>query len=172
MEYQSKVDAVEALNGKFKQCPLAILTDYRGLTVAEITDLRREVGAVDGEFLVAKNTLTKLALHDTDFTAMEPLLSGPTAIAFAYSDPVALAKVVNGFAAKNDTLELKGGVMEGELLDAGRIKQLAALPSRDELRAKLLALLMTPATQLVRVLNAPAQQMVQVLEARRSSQES
>ncbi len=172
MEYQSKVSAVEALNGKFKKAPFAILADYRGLTVAEITDLRREVAAVDGELIVAKNTLAKLALRDTEFTEIGPLLTGPSAIAFAYGDPMAVAKVVDGFAAKNDTLELKGGVMEGELLDARRIRQLALLPSRDELRAKLLALLMTPATRMVRILNAPAQQLVQVLEARRSSQES
>jgi len=171
MDYQSKISAVEALNEKFKQAPLAILADYRGLTVTEITDLRRKISAAEGELVVAKNTLTKLALRETDFTAMSPLLRGPSAIVFAYSDPMAIAKVVDGFAAKNDTLELKGGVMEGELLDAGRIKQLAALPSRDELRARLLALLMTPATQMVRVLSTPAQQLVQVLEARRSSQE-
>jgi large subunit ribosomal protein L10 len=99
------------------------------------------------------------------------LLAGPNAFALAYSDPIALAKAVSDFAKDNDKLELKGGVLEGELMGAESVQRLAKMPGRDELRAKLLALLNTPATQLVRVLNAPAQQLAQVLGARKSQLE-
>ncbi len=172
MLYKEKIESVERLAGRFRESPLAILADYRGLTVEQITELRRKVSAAEGEFLVAKNTLVKLAIKDTSYETLEPFLKGPSAIAFAFSDPVAVAKAVDSFAKDNDALELKGGVMEGEALDPGKIKQLASMPGRDELRAQLLALLMTPATQMVRVLSAPAQQMVQVLHARQTEQDS
>ncbi len=172
MEYQDKVAMVETLAGKFSQAPIAILADYRGLTVSEITEVRNRVREADGELVVAKNTLTRLAIRDTDAAAIEPLLQGPTALAFGADDAAALAKALDGFAKDNEAFEIKGGVMEGELLDTAQIKQLASLPGRDELRAKLLALLTTPATQLVRVLQAPAQQLAQVMQARAKQQEN
>lgn len=166
MLYSDKIDVVTQLSDKFQRAPITILADYRGLTVSAITDLRSKLRAADGELLVAKNTLTKLAIRDTPNEPIEEWLAGPTALAFGFGDPVALAKVVKDFAKDNEKLALKGGVMEGQRLDSSEVERLASMPSQDELRAKLLALLMTPATQLVRVLSAPAQNMAQVLGSR------
>ncbi len=168
MEYSRKVEVVEELAGRFKQAPITILADFKGLTVAQMTDLRRQVGEADGEFVVAKNTLARLAVKDTDNSVIDPMLAGPTGFAFGYGDPVSVAKAIEGFAKKAEALDIKGAVFEGELLESAQVVALASLPGRDELRAQLLALLMTPATQLVRVLAAPAQQVVRVLEARRN----
>jgi len=166
MRRAEKVETVERLNDRFGRAVIAIATDYRGLNVAEITELRRKVREAEGEYLVAKNTLARLAVRETPARAIEPLLVGPTALAFGFSDPVAVAKAVHEFAKANEALEIKGAVFEGQALSVEEVARLAAMPSLDELRAKLLALLMTPATQLVRVLQAPSRQFVQVLAAR------
>ncbi|MFT4571315.1 MAG: large subunit ribosomal protein L10 [Hyphomicrobiaceae bacterium] len=166
MLYSEKIEQVTQLSDRFQRAPITILADYRGLTVSAITELRSKLRAADGELLVAKNTLTKLAIRDTPNEAATEWLAGPTALAFGFGDPVALAKVVKDFAKDNEKLELKGGVMEGQRLDASEVERLASMPSKDEMRAQFLALLMTPATQLVRILSAPAQEMAQVLGAR------
>jgi large subunit ribosomal protein L10 len=171
MERAEKVVFLEKLTDRFGRAPIAILTDYRGLNVAQITDLRCKVRAIDGEYLVAKNTLTRRAVTKGDTAALEKMLKGPTGIAFGFTDAVALAKVVTAFAKDNEKLQIKGAVFEGEVLAGARVAQIAAMPGRDELRAQFLCLLMTPATQLVRVLAAPAQGLVQVLDARRRQQE-
>ena len=170
MLYQDKIEAVRALSTKFKEAPIAILADYRGLTVAEMTELRSRVRAVSGEFFVAKNTLTRIAIRETPAEGIADFLSGPTGLAFGYSDPVGLAKALDAFARTNEAFQLKGGVLDGEPLDAAQVERLAKMPGRDQLRAQLLALLSTPATQLVRLLKAPSQQLVQILEARRKQQ--
>jgi len=166
MNREEKAASVEMLNDKFKEAPIAILAHYRGLSVEQMSTLRREVRAADGEVLVAKNRLARLAVKDTPYEPLTELLSGPSALAFGYSDPVGVAKALQDFAEDNEALEIKGAVMEGEAIDAAKVKQLASMPTRDELRAKLLALMMTPAQQFVRVLAAPAQQFLQVLSAR------
>jgi large subunit ribosomal protein L10 len=167
MNQTEKEVVIGTLVEKFGKAPLVALSQYRGLTVAQMTDLRIQLRAVDGELLVAKNTLTWRAVMDTPNKVIEPLLTGPNVFAFGYGDPVAFAKVIDGYAGKNDAFEVKGAVMEGVLLDKKQISKLATMPGRDELRAQLLALMMTPATMLVRVLSAPAQQLAQVLDARR-----
>lgn len=172
MNHTEKETVIGTLTEKFGQAPLVALSQYRGLTVAQMTDLRGQLRAVEGELLVAKNTLTWRAVMDTPNKVIEPLLSGPNVLAFGYGDPVAFAKVIDGYAGKNDAFEVKGAVMEGVLLDRKQIAKLATMPGRDELRAQLLALMMTPATMLVRVLSAPAQQFAQVLDARRRDLES
>jgi len=171
MLYEEKIEAVRELSAKFKDAPMAVLADYRGLTVAQVTELRKSVRAASGEFVVAKNTLAKIAIRDTPAQGIDGLLSGPTALVFGYSDAVGLAKALEAFAKSNEAFQLKGGVLDGETLDAAQVERLAKMPGRDQLRAQLLALLSTPATQLVRLLKAPAQQLVQVLEARRKEQE-
>jgi large subunit ribosomal protein L10 len=171
MERAEKVVFLEKLTDRFARAPIAVLTDYRGLNVAQITDLRRKVRAADGEYLVAKNNLTRLAFKDGDRKALDEMLKGPTAIAFGFSDAIAVAKIVTAFAKDNEKLQVKGAIFEGEVLPGARVTQIASMPGRDELRAQLLALMMTPATQLVRVLAAPAQGLVQVLDARRRQQE-
>jgi large subunit ribosomal protein L10 len=171
MNQTEKAVVIDELAGKFGSAPLVACSQYRGLTVAQMTDLRGQLRKVEGELLVAKNTLVWRAVMDTPNKVVEPLLSGPNVFAFGYGDPVAFAKVIDGYAEKNDKFEVKGAVMEGVLLDKKQLAKLATMPGRDELRAKLLALMMTPATMLVRVLAAPAQGFAQVLDARRRSLE-
>jgi large subunit ribosomal protein L10 len=171
MNRAEKIETVAQLTDKFTRAPLAVVTEYRGLNVAQLTDLRRKLRAVDGEYLVSKNTLASIAVKESRAAAISDMLTGPVAIAFGYSDAVSVAKVLRDFAKDNEKLEVKGAVLEGESLGAKQVARLASMPSRDELRAQLLALLNTPATNLVRLLQAPAQQMVQVLHAR-SQQEA
>lgn len=172
MNQAEKEVVIGQLAEKFGNAPLVALSQYRGLTVAQMGDLRGQLRTVEAELLVAKNTLTWRAVMDTPNKVLEPLLSGPNVLAFGYGDPVAFAKVIDGYAEKNEAFEVKGAVMGGVLLDKKQIAKLATMPGRDELRAQLLALLMTPATQLVRVLSAPGQQMAQVLDARRRQLEA
>jgi len=171
MNRAEKIEAVSQLTEKFVRAPIAVVTEYRGLNVAQLSDLRRKLRAVDGEYLVSKNTLAAIAVKESRAAVITEMLSGPVAIAFGYSDAVSVAKVLRDFAKENEKLAVKGAVLEGESLGAKQVEQLATMPSRDELRAQLLALLNTPATNLVRLLQAPAQQMVQVLHAR-SEQEA
>jgi large subunit ribosomal protein L10 len=171
MERAQKVEFLEKLTDRFGRAPIAVLTDYRGINVAKISELRRRVREADGEYMVTKNTLARLAVKDTSAAGLAEMLKGPTGIAFGFSDPVALAKAVTGFAKEHETFVVKGAVLEGEVLPGERVAQIAAMLGRDELRAQLLALLMTPAAQLVRVLAAPSRAMVQVLDARRRQQE-
>lgn len=166
MNRAQKTACIEELADRFERAPIVIVTDYRGLNVAQIGELRAKVREAAGEYLVAKNTLARLAIKDTGAQGLGDLLTGPNAIALGYGDPVGIAKAVQAFAKDNEALEIKGGMLEGEVLSASRVEQLAKMPGRDELRAQLLALLMAPATNLVRLLQAPAQQMVQVLHAR------
>lgn len=167
MNQTEKEVVIGELSQKFGNAPLVALSQYRGLTVAQMTDLRGQLRKVDGELLVAKNTLTWRAVMETPSKVIEPLLSGPNVLAFGYGDPVAFAKVIDAYAEKNEAFEVKGAVMGGQLLSRKQIGQLATMPSLDQMRAQLLALMMTPATQFVRVLAAPAQGLVQVLDARR-----
>jgi len=167
MNQSEKAEIIEVLSGKFGQAPVVVLSQFRGMTVADMSALRVELRKVDGELLVAKNTLTWRAVMDTPAKVIEPLLTGPTALAFGFGDPVAFAKVIDAWAEKHDTFDPKGAVLEGALLSRKQIAALATMPGRDELRAQFLALLMTPATQLVRLLSTPAQQVAQVLDSRR-----
>jgi large subunit ribosomal protein L10 len=147
------------------------VTQYRGLNVAQMTDLRIRLRKSGGEYLVAKNSLVRIAIAESNWVRLEPLLTGPNAIAFAYNDAIAVAKIVQDFAKEHEALQIKGGILDGEILDAQQIERLATMPGRNELRAKLLSVLSAPATNLVRVLQAPARQLVQVLEARRQQQD-
>jgi large subunit ribosomal protein L10 len=132
--------------------------------VSEVSDLRRKVRAAGASYKVSKNRLTRLALEGTAFKDIGPLLVGPTAIASS-KDPVAAAKAISAFAKDNEKLTIVGGSLDGQTLDADGVKQLASLPSLDELRAKLLALLQTPATRIAGVVQAPAGQLARVFGA-------
>ncbi len=171
MNRAQKTEAVAKLNDRFGRAPITVVTEYRGLNVAEMSELRRKLRVVDGEYLVSKNTLASIALRESPSKALAPMLVGPVAIAFGFTDAVAVAKVLKDFGKDHDKLLIRGAVLDGEALNAKQVDQLATMPSRDELRAQLLALMNTPAANLVRLLKAPSQQMVQVLHAR-SQQES
>ena len=134
------------------------------MSVAEITDLRAQLRAEGASLKVTKNTLAKIAIKGTKFEETTDLFSGPTAVASS-QDPVAAAKAVHKYAKDNDKLIIIGGAMGSQVLDVAGVKALAAMPSLDELRGKLVGLLVAPATKIARVLQAPAQQMVGVTKA-------
>ena len=144
---------------------IVVVTRQTGLTVAQVTDLRRKVRATGATYKVAKNHLTKIALKGTRFEAIATLLKGPTAIATA-KDPVAVTKALVDFAKGNEKLTVIGGFFSGQVLDEAAIKTLASLPSLNELRAKIVGLLVAPAAKIARVIQAPPAQLARVLAAR------
>ncbi len=164
MDRAQKTELIAAMNKVFSQTELVVVTQYSGLTVQELTDLRRQMRTVGASFKVTKNRLTRLALEGTRFQPLGDLFKGPTAIAFS-DDPVAAARASVDYAKKNDKLVVLGGAMGSMLLDPDGIKALAALPSLDELRGKLVGLLQAPATKVAGVLQAPAGQLARVLNA-------
>ena len=143
---------------------MVVVTRNLGLTVAQSTDLRTKMRDAGASYKVAKNRLAKLALKDTDYTSIEEYLTGPTALAYS-ADPVAAAKAVVEFAKTNDKLEIVGGSMGSTALDANGVKALAAMPSLDELRAKIVGLVNAPATKVVQLVNAPASKLARVFGA-------
>jgi large subunit ribosomal protein L10 len=164
VDRQQKEKLVASLNGIFGSINLLVVTRPNGLTVAESTDLRRQMGAEGATFRVTKNRLTRLALKGTNFESLSEMFVGPTAIAFS-NDPVAAARVAVKFAKANAKLEILGGVLFKDLLDAAAVKFLAELPSLDELRASIIAMVNTPATRIAQVLQAPGSQVARVLNA-------
>jgi large subunit ribosomal protein L10 len=141
-----------------------VVAHHVGLTVAESSDLRRQMRDAGAHFKVTKNRLTRLALEGTKFSGLSDLFRGPTAIAYS-QDPVAAAKVAVNFAKDNDKLTILGGALEKDILDQDAIKALAMLPSLDEQRAIFVRLLQTPATRIAGVLQAPAGQLARVIGA-------
>jgi large subunit ribosomal protein L10 len=164
-----KAQVIDDLNAVFSETGVVVVTHYKGLTVAEVTDLRGRMRSAGASFRVTKNTLTRQALDGTPFAAMTPLFKGPTAIAFS-RDPTAAPKIVSEFARKNDKLQIVGGGLGGTLLDAASVRALAELPSLDQLRARLVGLLSAPAARLVGLLQVPGGQVARALAARAEQQ--
>jgi len=164
-----KQKVVDALQQDLAGTACVVVTHQIGLSVADVTLLRRQVRNAGASFRVTKNRLAKRALAGTPFEPLSPLFTGPTAIAFS-SDPVAAAKVVVEYANRNDKLTIIGGGLAGRQMDAAEVRELASLPSLDGLRAKLIGLLQAPAARLARVLQAPAGQVARVLAAHAESQ--
>lgn len=164
MDRTEKREFVTGLNQALSGTSMIVVTRNAGLTVAEVTDLRRKMGAAGATYRVAKNRLTNLALEGTPFDGIKPLLKGPTALAWS-QDPVAVAKTAVEFAKTNDKFVLVGGSLGSQTLDAEGIKALAELPSLDELRARLVGMIATPATRIAGVLQAPAGQLARVFGA-------
>lgn len=162
-----KAETVGAVYDRLRAAKMAIVTEYRGLTVAQMTRLRREIRQASGEYQVIKNTLVRRALKDTAYGDLERLLQGPNGWVFAYDDPVMLTKALVKFANDNDKLAIKGGVFEGQFMDSAKVKILAQMPSKPELQAKLLAMINAPATQLVRLIQEPGARVVRLLETLR-----
>lgn len=155
----------------FNDLPIVIVTHYSGLTVAEMTELRRRLREVGGAFKVSKNRLVLRALEGTPYQALAPLFRGPTAIAYA-EDPVAVAKALVEFARAKKKLDILGGGMGARVLGGEEVRALATLPSLDELRGRLIGLINAPATKIAAVLQAPAGQLARVLAARGEQQEA
>ena len=164
MERAEKTVAVAALNQVFKDAGTVVVSQYTGLTVADMTSLRGKMRAAGGGVKVAKNRLVKLALQGTDVAHIADLFKGPTVIAYS-SDAVAAAKVSVDFAKVNEKLVILGGAFGRTNLNPDGVKALAAMPSLDELRAKLVGMIVTPATRIAQIVAAPAAQVARVLGA-------
>lgn len=155
---------VEGLRRDLADVVCLVVTHQTGLDVAEATQLRRQVRGAGAQYRVTKNRLARRALADTGFAALAPLFRGPTAIAFS-RDPVAAAKVVVEFSSRNRKLEIVGGALAGRQMDAEAVRELARLPSLDELRGKLVGLIAAPATRVAAMLQTPAGRVARVLAA-------
>jgi large subunit ribosomal protein L10 len=164
MNRSEKTDAVAALNATFSEAAVVVVTRNLGLTVAQSTDLRNKMRDAGAVYKVAKNSLAKIALKDTQYESVSDLLTGPVALATS-ADPVAAAKIAVEFAKTNDKLEIVGGAMGDTVLDVDGVKALASLPSLDELRAKLIGLVQAPATKIAQVVVAPAGKLARVFGA-------
>ena len=164
MDRSQKAESVAQLNAVFNEVGLVVVTRNLGLSVAQATDLRTKMREAGASYKVAKNRLAKLALKDTQYQGLEEYLTGPTALAWS-ADPVAAAKAAVDFAKTNDKLEIVGGAMGSTQLDAAGIKALAAMPSLDELRAKIVGLVNAPATKVAQLVNAPAAKLARVFGA-------
>jgi large subunit ribosomal protein L10 len=166
-----KAEAIVELNQIFKDANLMVVTRQSGLTVQEVTDLRRKVRAAGASYKVAKNRLTLRALEGTAFKALGPMFTGPIAIAYS-KDPVAAAKVISAFAKDNEKLSIVGGALGENMLDVAGVQALAALPSLDALRATIIGLLQAPATKVAGILQAPAGQLARVFGAYGAKEDS
>ncbi len=164
MNRNEKTEVVSALHESLKEMGVVVVTRNLGLSVAQSTQLRQKMREVGATFKVTKNRLAKIAIEGTDYVAIGDLLVGPIGLATS-ADPVAAAKVVVDFAKTNDKLEIVGGAMGAQLLDADGIKALAALPSLDQMRATLIGLIQAPATKLAVVTKEPAAQLARVFNA-------
>ena len=164
---QEKAEAVGALRERFGRASIAILAEPRGLTVGKVTQLRKKMRAIEGEYKIAKNTLARRAVDDTTFAQLSPLLKGPTALVFGYGDPMVLTKEVVGYASQNSQhLTIKAALLDGQLFSGEQVESLARLESKDQLRAKLLGVLSAPASRLLRTLNETGASLARVLAAR------
>jgi large subunit ribosomal protein L10 len=164
VERAEKSAFVEELNAVFSQNGTVVVARYTGLTVADMTTLRKRMRAAGAGTKVVKNRLAQLAIRGTDAEKIANLFKGPTLIAYS-GDPVAAAKVATDYAKINDKLVILGGTMGKSALNAEGVKALASMPSLDELRAKIVGMIQTPATRVAQVLSAPAGQLARVVGA-------
>lgn len=162
-----KETQIQATRQKFSKAASAVFTDFRGLDVESVNELRREFQKAEIEYKVVKNTLTKIALAEEAYQEkLSDYLVGPTAIAWSYEDPVVPAKILVDFAKSHEKLTIKCGVLDGEVLDPEGVKALSKMPGKDELKGTLLATFIAPAQGMVRLLAAPATNFLYLLSAR------
>ena len=164
MDRSQKADAIVALNANFQEVGVVVVTRNLGMTVAQSSVLRGKIREAGATYKVAKNSLAKLAVKGTSYEALGDLFTGPTAIASSV-DPVAAAKAIVEFAKTTDKIEIVGGAIGSQVLNADGIKALATMPSLDELRAKLIGLVQAPATKIAQLATAPAAKLARVFGA-------
>ena len=172
LDRQTKERLVERYSATFVTSPNAFILGYRGITVPQATELRKKVRAVGGHFEVVKNRLALIALADSDLAELKEHFDGPTAVAYGDDDVVGLAKALTNFSKDVPAIEFRAGLVDGSPVAADDIRQIAKLPSREELIAKLVFLLQSPIARLVRGLGAITPQFVRVLEQIRQKKEA
>ena len=165
MPTQDKVESVEDLKRRLSGVKTVLLAEYRGLTVQQLNDLRRQLRSVSAEYKVVKNRLAKLALSES-LSGVKSLLKGPTGMVISKDDPVAVAKALHTFARTNQALVIKAGYVEGQMLEPAGLKALADLPSKEAIRSQIVGALQGPMAQLVGLLQAPQRELVYVLSQR------
>ncbi|MBN1900965.1 50S ribosomal protein L10 [Candidatus Sumerlaeota bacterium] len=165
MVKQSKIDAVESVAKKLGEAKAVVLTDFRGLTVQDMTLLRENLRAQKIEYRVIKNRLFKRALEQADYDAIDDLLKGPTGMAFGYDDPVPVTRIIYEFVEKFEKLSIKGGLLEGKRIDLNILEKLSKLPSKDVLMSRLLGSIQSPASKLALTLKQTACNLVYALKA-------
>jgi large subunit ribosomal protein L10 len=172
LKLEAKQQITEDLHDRFARSAIIVLTDYKGLDVTSINDLRRKLRESNIEYQVVKNTLLVRAAEDTEVALIKDHFNGPSAVAISYDDPVAPAKVLTQFAKDNNKLEIKAGVLNGKVLDVQAIKALATLPSREVMLAQLLSTINAVPTSIVRVLAEVPRSLVNVLTAIKDQKEA
>jgi len=170
LDRAAKSELVTSLGEMFKSTQVVVVAHYSGLTVSQMQTLRRQMKQAGASVKVAKNRLAKIALEGSEVASIAPLLKGPTLIAFS-GDPVAAPKVAVDFAKAHERFVILGGAMGKTALDTNGVRALAALPSLDELRAKLIGLIQAPATKIAQVVTAPAAKVARVVQAYASKSE-
>jgi large subunit ribosomal protein L10 len=165
MPTAAKEQLVEEIKDRFAGSQAVIFADYRGLTVKELQELRGKLRDAGSELTVYKNSLTEIAMRELALPNMAEYLAGPTAFVFSTEDPVAPAKALTAFAKDHKALELKGGLVENQVVDADGVKAIATLPSREELIAKLLGTMVNPIAGFARVLNGPVEAFARTVQA-------
>jgi large subunit ribosomal protein L10 len=160
-----KEELVGAIKDRFADSAAVIMADYRGLSVKEMQQLRNALRASGAELTIYKNSLTEIAMRELAMPDMTEYLSGPTGFVFIAGDPVAPAKALTAFAKDHKALEVKGGLVENQVIDANGVKAIATLPSREELLAKLLGTMQHPMVGFARVLNGPVEAFARTVQA-------
>jgi large subunit ribosomal protein L10 len=166
MPTPEKVETVEDLRTRLHGVKTVMLAEYRGLTVQQLSDFRKQLKAVSAEYKIVKNRLAKLAIGSSELKALGGELKGPTGLILGKGDPVTVAKAVHTFARTNQALVIKAGFVDGQMLQPNGLKALADLPSREALRAQIVGALTGPLAQLVGLLQAPQRELVYVLSQR------
>lgn len=166
MPTQEKVAVVEDIKERLAGAKTVVLTEYRGLTVQQLSELRKQLRAVSAQYKVLKNRLARIAISSSELKVLGPLLTGPTGMIVSREDPVAVAKALQTFTRTNQALTIKAGYVDGQLLQAAGLKALADLPSREALRSQLVGAIQGPLAQLVGLLTAPHRDLVYVLDQR------
>lgn len=166
MPTPAKAKAIEEIAESLQRAQITVITDYRGLSVSELQNFRSTLRPLDAEFHVAKNTLTRIAAERVGIHGFEPILQGPTALVTGYGDVVSVAKAVSDFARTSRIMTVKGGALGTQVITPAEVEALSELPSIEELRGRLVGMLVSPVSRLVGVLGGPSRSVAYLLQAR------